>query len=85
MQTIEQSLREFGVREDDHACIVRLARSLHRVGIARRKSTAHWQRQGIKDCNLARDMLTWLKWAHNRDAFADVSSPLRLTQRKAAV
>lgn len=69
MQSIEHTLRDFGVREDDHVGIVKLARSLHRVGIKRRRSTPHWQRQGVKDCNLARDLVTWLRWAQNPAAF----------------
>lgn len=71
MKTIEQTLKDFDVREGDRAGVIKLARSLHRVGITRRKSsTPYWQRQGFEDCNLARDIVTWVKWAKNPAAFA---------------
>lgn len=60
MQTIESVLRDFHVEADPEK-IVRLARSLHRVGISRRKSTPAWQREGIKNCNLARDLVTYAR------------------------
>lgn len=65
MQTLEATLRDFNIRLDDTAAIVKLARSLHRVGIARRKSTVAWQREGIKNCNLARDMITFVREVKN--------------------
>lgn len=61
MWKLFDTLRDFNVRHDDTAAIVRLARSLHRVGIARRKSTVAWQREGIKNCNLARDLVTFAR------------------------
>lgn len=63
MQTIESILHDFSIRPGDTKAIVRLARSLHRVGINRRQSTVEWQREGIKNCNLARDLVTFAREA----------------------
>ena len=58
--TMEQTLAAWNVRTDDVAGIVRLARSLHRVGIKRRNSSVKfWQERGERACNDARDMLTF--------------------------
>jgi hypothetical protein len=61
MQSIEQILADFGVPHERLA-VVRLARSLHSVGIKRRRSTPHWQREGFRNCKDARDLVTFARY-----------------------
>lgn len=61
MKPIEQVLREWECPHERRE-VVKLARSLHRVGMKRRKSTPAWQREGIRNCNDARDLVTFARY-----------------------
>ena len=64
MKPIEQVLREWECPQERRA-VVRLARSLHRIGMRRRQSTPEWQRQGFRDCKDARDLVTFARFLPN--------------------